>query len=127
MTQPDISKKKILVVEDEPILGNLCIRILKLNGYTAELAKNGRIAKDMIQSNNYDLCLTDIRTPEMDGMELYKYLKEDRPALAKKVIFMTGDVMSKGIDTFIDKYKVRYILKPFTQSELVAAIKELDK
>jgi CheY-like chemotaxis protein len=126
MTQPNINKKKILVVEDEPILGNLCVRILKLNGYTVDLAKNGRVAKEMIQNHDYDMCLTDIRTPEMDGMELYKYLQEDRPSLAQNVIFMTGDVMSKGINTFIEKYKVRYILKPFTQGELTAVIKELD-
>jgi CheY-like chemotaxis protein len=127
MTQPNTNMKKILVIEDEPILGNLCVRILKLNGYIADLAKNGRIAKEMIQNNDYDMCLTDIRTPEMDGMELYEYLQEDRPSLAKNVIFMTGDVMSKGVNTFIEKYKVRYILKPFTQGELVAVIKVLDK
>ncbi|MHB8104148.1 MAG: response regulator [Dehalococcoidales bacterium] len=127
MTQSNINKKKILVVEDEQILGRLCVKILTLDGYAVDLAVNGLVAKDMIKSNKYDICLTDIRTPEMNGMELYKYLEENHPSLAEKTIFMTGDVMNKGINAFIENNKVRCILKPFTQVELVAAIKELMK
>ncbi len=127
MTQPKINKKRILVVEDEFIVGKLCVRILESGSYIVDLAKNGRIAKEMIQNNDYDICLTDIRMPEMDGMELYKYLQEKHPALAANTIFMTGDVMNKDINTFIEENKVRYILKPFTQTELNMAINELEK
>lgn len=127
MAQTNSSKKKILVVEDEPILGKVCIRILASYGYAADLAANGLIAKDMVQNTRYDICLSDIRTPEMSGIELYKYLKEKQPPLAAKTIFMTGDVMNKEIKTFLEKGKIRFILKPFTQDELKSAISELAK
>lgn len=125
MADENAVKKRILVVEDELILGKLCVRILTTDGYAVDIATNGLVAKDMAQANKYDICLSDIRTPGMNGMDLYKYFQENHPALAQKTIFMTGDVMNKNISVFLNENKVRYILKPFTQIELSAAISEL--
>ena len=52
------------------------------------------IAKKMVDDKSYDLCLSDIRTPGMDGIQLYQYLEQEHPELARRVIFTTGDVMS---------------------------------
>jgi CheY-like chemotaxis protein len=112
----------ILVVEDEPILGRVCSRILTLNGYSVTLVTNGLIAKDQVEKNHFDFCLSDIKTPVMNGMELYKFLKENYPELAAKTVFMTGDVMSKDIEKFLEESNAPYILKPFTDIELIGAV-----
>lgn len=127
MTQSNIRKKRILVVEDELVLGKLCVRILNLEGYDVDLAANGKTAQAMVENKDYDICLSDIRTPGMNGMDLYKYLLETQPSLAEKTLFMTGDIMNKSITTFLKENKVSYILKPFTHAELNAAINELAK
>jgi DNA-binding NtrC family response regulator len=127
MTQSNINKKKVLVVEDEMVLGKLCVRILTLEGHDVDLAANGKTAQAMVENTHYDICLSDIRTPGMNGMDLYKYFLEKHPSLAEKTLFMTGDIMNKSITTFLKENNVRYILKPFTHAELNAAISELVK
>jgi len=117
----------ILLVEDEPIVGKVCARILAAGGYAVTLVTNGLIAKDALRKNSFDICLSDIRTPEMNGIELFKYLTENHAELAKKTLFMTGDVLSREVKTFLEESGARYITKPFTDAQLNAAIKELTK
>lgn len=119
--------KNVLIIEDEPILGKICARILASDGYTVALALNGSIAKSMVQNGNYDICLSDIRTPEVNGIELYKYLKEKHPLLAEKTIFMTGDITSMKVKSFLEDDRIRFIVKPFSPGELKLAISELTK
>ena len=76
MKTPDIDVKKILVVEDEPVISDLCQRVLTREGFEVDIAANGKVARDMIRGKPYDLCLIDIRTPEMNGVQFYQWLKE---------------------------------------------------
>ena len=127
MAQKESRKQTILIVEDEPILGKVCARILESNGYLVNLAANGTIAISMVQNTHFDICLSDIRTPEMNGIDFYKYLKEKHPRLAEKTIFMTGDVMSNEIKSFLEGNSIKFILKPFTEAELNSAVSEFIK
>jgi len=90
----------ILVVEDEPSISLVCRRVLAGQGFTVDTAVNGLVAQGMIEKREYDLYLIDIRIPEMDGRELYNWLKEKKPPLIRRVIFTTGDVMSGGTPAF---------------------------
>ena len=83
MAEKEDRKWTILIIEDEPILGKVCARILASKGYIVKLAANGLIAKNMVEETDFDICLSDIRTPEMNGMEFYKYLKGNHPALPR--------------------------------------------
>jgi CheY-like chemotaxis protein len=124
MKKENERKYSILILEDEPILGRVCQRILEGNGYIVTLAANGLAAKEQVEQKTFDFCLSDIRTPVMNGMEFYKYLKDSNPALASKTVFMTGDVMNKDIEKFLEESKAEYILKPFTDAQLIKAISE---
>jgi len=118
MKNSGVSTKKILVVEDEPAICNVCQRVLVGEGFEVDTADNGKIAQNMIEQKQYDLCLVDIRTPAMNGKELYQWLQEKHPQLANGVIFTTGDVM--GIDTegFLKEVARPFLPKPFTPDEL---------
>jgi DNA-binding response OmpR family regulator len=116
--------KRILVVEDEPAISDVCQRALTSEGFEVDIAINGKVALDMIEEKQYDLCLIDIRTPEMNGMELYLWLEEKHPKLASRVIFTTGDVMSGDTQSFSEQVTRPFLPKPFTPDDLKAIVRE---
>jgi DNA-binding response OmpR family regulator len=124
MKIPRGSIKRILVIEDEPEICNLCRRILTGEGFGVEIAVNGRVAQNMVREKQYDLCLVDIRTPQMNGKELYQWLQEKHPQLARRVIFDTGSVLGTDTITFIEQTGRPFLPKPFTPDELIAIVRE---
>ncbi len=116
--------KRILVVEDEPAISQVCLRVLTSEGFEVDIAVNGKVAQDMIEEQQYDLCLIDIRTPAMDGTELYQWLQEKHPQLAGRVIFTTGDVMGGDTSRFLEQTARPFLPKPFTPGELKDIMRE---
>jgi CheY-like chemotaxis protein len=90
----DIKKKRILAIDDEPIIIRVSVKVLIAEGFDVDVACNGLVAKDMAGKAEYDFYLSDIRTPAMNGMQFYEYLRQEQPGLENRVIFTTGDVMS---------------------------------
>ena len=124
MTQDSTHRRRALVVEDEPVISQICRRMLMAEGFDVDIAMNGLIAKKMVNDKSYDLCLTDIRTPAMDGTQLYQYLEQEHAELARRVIFTTGDVMSGSVAQFIEGTKRPFLPKPFTPNELKQVIRD---
>ena len=116
--------RRILVVEDEPAVSDLCQRVLTSEGFEVDIAVQGKVAQDMIDKKQYDLCLIDIRLPAMTGKELYQWVKEKHPQLASRVIFTTGDVMGVDTATFLEQTGRPSLPKPFTPDELKTIIRE---
>jgi PAS domain S-box-containing protein len=127
---PDIVKKKpegarILVVEDEEILRSLILQLLKREGYKVSLAENGNKALEMINQNNYNAIISDIKMPRLSGKEFYKKLKKQQPELAERVIFLTGDVLNTNTNQFLSQLEDRYLTKPFNNEHLLNLIAEV--
>ena len=118
------AKKKILVVEDEPTISQVCHRVFTSEGLDVNTATNGKVAQAMIEKERYDFVLIDIRTPAMNGKELYQWLKEKRPLMTNRVIFTTGDMMGGDTQDFLEKARRPFLLKPFTPGELRTVIRE---
>ena len=118
-------RKRILVVEDEPAISQVCQRTLTAEGFDVDIAVNGAIAQDMLDKKEYDLCLIDIRTPIMNGKELYQHIEEKHPEFTGKVIFTTGDVLDEKLESLLKGDKRPYLPKPFTPDELKAIVKEV--
>jgi len=78
----------------------------------------------MIDEKQYDFCLIDIRTPAMNGKELYQWIEEKHPKLANGVIFTTGDVMGEETKGFLKRAAKPFLPKPFTLDEIKALIRE---
>ena len=131
MKKPSAGTKRILVVEDEPAISDICRRVLDDEGFEVDIAVNGKIAQDMIEEKQYGICLIDIRTPTMSGIELYQWLEEKHPQLAGRVIFTTGDVMRGDTQSFLEQAARPFLPKPFTPARLKAimrdALKEVRK
>ena len=124
MKDPDASTKKILVVEDEPAISNVCRRVLIGEGFEVDIAENGKVAQDMIGKKEYDLFLIDIRTPIMNGKELYQWLNEKHPKLTSGVIFTTGDVMGGDTIRFVEQTARPFLPKPFVPDKLKEIVKQ---
>ena len=116
--------KRILVVEDEPAISQVCQRVLTTEGFEVDIAVNGEIAQDMLGEKDYDLCLIDIRTPVMNGRQLYQAIIEKHPKLVKGTIFTTGNMMDEYIKRFLELARRPFLPKPFTPDELKNAVRK---
>jgi DNA-binding response OmpR family regulator len=123
--------KRILVVEDEPVISQLCLRTLTSEGFEVDVAVNGQVAQDMLREKGYDLVIVDIRTPIMNGKQLYQCITEKHPKLINGVIFTTGDVTGGDTQSFLERSGRPFLPKPFTPDELRTTVKralsELEK
>ena len=113
-----------MLVEDEAVIGRVCTRVLIAEGFEVDIANNGLIAKDAATKKNYDLCVSDIRLPEISGIQLYELLKASQPLLARRMIFITGDTFNPEIKAFLEKSGRLYIMKPFSPEELATKVRE---
>jgi len=123
MGQASNNVKRILVVEDEPAIGEVCARALRAEGFRVDVAGNGKVAQDVLIKKNYDLCLVDIRTPEVNSIELYQHLVKEYPGSLNKLIFTTGDVLSGNIKAFLEETSRPFLPKPFTPDQLRAIVR----
>jgi len=123
MEQTEVKRRSVLVVEDEPSIAKVCDRILTAEGFQVDIAVNGEIALGMWREEDYDLCISDIRTPRMNGIELYRQLETERPEVVNRFIFTTGDVLSGNTKTFLEETKRAYLPKPFAPDSLRAIVR----
>lgn len=118
MESADNSKVNILAVDDEPLIINFISRVLQKEGYIVDIAGEAEKAVELLKTREYDVILLDIKMPEMDGIELYYYMKNISETLVNKVIFITGDVMSVDTHRFLEKTGSIFIPKPFDADAL---------
>jgi CheY-like chemotaxis protein len=111
-------------VDDEPSVIRGLTRLLRRDGHTVDTASNGRTALARLQERPYDLILSDLRMPELDGSGLYQAL-EQYPKLRQRFVFLTGDTVSHETMTFFEQTGVRWLTKPFRASEVRRAIQQV--
>ena len=114
----------ILVVEDETALAHAVTDMLKDAGYVVERAADGEEALEMVSSRAFDLVICDLKMPRVDGKAFYRALAKDAPALAKRVVFVTGDVAGTEAERFLSTSGCRWLAKPFRSADLLRAVRE---
>jgi len=115
-------KAKILCVDDENVILDSFRKILVLDGYSIDTVNSGPEAINLIKSHHYDFVFTDLKMPEMDGVEVTKSVKFLRPDI--DVIIITGYAT---VETAVDCMKLGaldYVQKPFTEDELLEFTKK---
>jgi CheY-like chemotaxis protein len=112
---------RILAVDDEEVILDSFRKVLVLAGYSIDTVERGSEALGLIRKNDYDFVFTDLKMPEMDGVELTKAVKHMRPDI--DVVVITGYA---SIETAVETVKhgaMDYVEKPFTEDELLAFLK----
>jgi DNA-binding NtrC family response regulator len=115
-----MSKGRILVIDDEDIVRLSCSRTLVPEGYELKMAKNGIEGIKMLEEESFDLVLTDLKMPNMDGIEVLGTIKEKWPKT--DVVIVTG---YQTVETAVKAIKLGafdYIEKPFTPDTLIATV-----
>ncbi len=119
-------KKKILIVDDELMILYSLRRMLE-DLYDVTIASNGKEAIDIINKGDiqFDLIISDVSMPEINGVDLFLYIEQHHPGLEKKIIFMTGGPLSVYLDDFFVNKKNMCLAKPFEYDQLRQTIKEV--
>lgn len=120
---PKVWEKKLLIVDDEPILMQLLAALFS-NECSVETAPDGRVGLEKIAAAYYDMVLSDIDMPEMDGIEFYKNSIARRPEQKNAFAFMTG-MLNPDRERFIRSEGVRVFEKPFPINSLKTFVMEI--
>ena len=123
-TVPTLTKH-LLVVDDEPNIGNLLARSLETQNYTVHLAEGGVDAVRKLASMDYDCILLDLKMPGMSGKELFRRIEASDQKAAEKVIFITGDTSDANTHEFITGLKNPVILKPFQLDDICRQVRKI--
>jgi PAS domain S-box-containing protein len=109
---------RILVVEDEPGIAGVLAEVLQIDGHAVETVGNGEVALARLAAGTYELILSDIRMPELDGPSLYWELERRNRPLLNRIIFLTGDTLSPATREFLEKTGAPCLSKPFALSDV---------
>jgi signal transduction histidine kinase len=120
-----VESKAILVVDDEPELAEVLVEALEREGHRVSIALNGVDALRQLEQVGYDLVVSDTKMPVMDGMELHRELVRRFPALGRRIIFVTGDVLDADKHRYLESSGVPFLTKPFDLGEVRRAIRRL--
>jgi DNA-binding NtrC family response regulator len=113
---------RILIIDDEEVVCSSCERFLKEEGYDVRTVFSGRDGIRLIDENNYDIVITDLKMPGMSGMDILDYIKKGYPGM--RVIMMTGYSTAANAEESLRRGASGYIQKPFAPSELLSVIVE---
>jgi DNA-binding response OmpR family regulator len=115
----------ILVIDDDPRLVRALALLLRRDGYRVETARNGRHALAQLQAQRYDVIVSDLAMPEMDGHAFYLRLQQQCPWLAWRVIFLTGASSEAPSVAFLAQCGQPWLAKPCPIAALRRAIQQV--
>jgi DNA-binding response OmpR family regulator len=114
---------RILVVEDDLPLSTFLRKGLEQEHYAVDVANDGEQARDMLEATDYDLAVLDLNLPKLNGVDLLRYIRPQRPDLPVLVLTARSRIEDRvsTLDTGADDY----LVKPFSFSELSARVRAL--
>ncbi len=115
---------QILVVDDEEPVILLMSEILRMDDHEITPAFNGGEALALLQERDFDLIISDVRMPAVGGPTFFEILQTARPDLLPRVVFVTGDTMSRSTQDFLKKANRPMLAKPFDPDRLRALVRD---
>ncbi len=108
----------ILVVDDEITIREFLSEILSTVGYRVDQAENGKRALEKMEGRSYDLIITDVNMPGLDGVDLYREAASRYPELRERFFFLTA-YLSPELMSFLEREGLPYMSKPFEVKDLL--------
>lgn len=118
-------KKHILVIDDHAVIRDLLADILARQGHEVDRAGHGMEGLAMAYMRQYDIIISDIDMPVMNGIEFYKRLIKTMPFMRQRILFITGN-KDGATDAFLQEMGARHLSKPFTTVDLLEAVQRID-
>ncbi len=117
-----VSKRTIMVVDDNPDLVTIIKTILEVKGFGVQTAQNGKEVFNLLGEQKPDLIILDIMMPQMDGLEVLTRLKGDPDTASIPVILLTAKVYFEDVQRGYKMGADFYIQKPFTKNQLLDGV-----
>jgi PAS domain S-box-containing protein len=114
----------VLLIEDERALAMAVSEALLDAGLKVDHAGDGQEALARVRQNAYDVIICDLKMPKVDGIALYRAIAAATPSLARRVIFVTGDVAGAETERFLEESGCRWLTKPFRLGDLLRSVRE---
>jgi two-component system NtrC family sensor kinase len=114
----------VLLVEDERALAMAVSEALIDAGLRVDHAGDGEEALARVHQRHYDVVICDLKMPKVDGIALYRAIAVATPALARRVIFVTGDVAGAEAERFLEESGCRWLAKPFRLGDLLRNVRD---
>jgi CheY-like chemotaxis protein len=115
--------RRLLVVEDEPVLRGLFAEVLSTEGHV-DVAANGLEALGRLEVYRYDLILTEVAMPRLDGIDLFGEVVAARPELADTFLFLSGGLSEERARFFESEGLWPLLRKPISADELVSVVRQ---
>jgi len=121
---PALPKLRILVVDDDAVNRQAMRLLLEREGHEVVAVENGLEAIERLgpASDRFDAVVTDLQMPRLGGRALYEQLREQRPQLAERFVFVTGDRARDETRRFLDECGQPAVMKPYDFNDLISAI-----
>ena len=120
--------KKILIIDDEELITKSLLKLLKGEGYVVSVARNGEEAIERVREMDFDLIISDVRMPEMDGIETIKQIRALLERLGKVLppeVLITGYADADKYDEGMELEVADYLYKPFDNVEFLQVVKKV--
>lgn len=114
---------RILVIDDDPLVGQWLTDVLAAEGHEVETVDSGRAGLERLRGAAFDLVLTDLRMPDIDGIGLYEELERTQPRLAERVIFVSGNTREPRYQRFLSGREDHKLAKPFDINQLTRLVR----
>lgn len=115
----DLRGGRILLIDDDENILKVLGKVLGAEKFELDVASTGREAIRKLGREDYDLILSDIRMPELDGKQLFAFIDQDMPEYRSKVIFLTGDTGNAETMEFLEAAGCPYLTKPIEIPTLI--------
>ncbi len=125
LAETDECSARLLIVDDEAEIAELIGEMLSGAGYEVMTAESGAVALAMLAEARFDAIVSDLHMPDIDGAQLWREVKALHPALARRMLFVTGDTLSPIARQFLQEARCDSLNKPFSKPELLARITAL--
>lgn len=123
---PVLPPRRALVIDDEIEIAESLADFLSLEGFTCEVAAGGLDARARLAHGNYDLVISDLRMPDLDGPSLYDFVRAERPDLAARMAFSTGDTLGAAAARFIAEMQRPVLEKPFVPEAVRRFLEQME-
>lgn len=117
--------KRVLLAEDEPNIVESLTFLMERAGFDISAESDGRLALEMALSNTPDILILDVMLPELDGYEILRQLRADPRTEGLPILMLTAKGQREDRETALECGADLFITKPFSNSEIVAAVKQL--
>ena len=118
-----MSRKRVLVVEDNPVMADLVRFNLERAGLEVETAENGRRAMALLERDAFDVVVTDYQMPDIDGRELCRYLRREARWSNTPVVLLSAKVLELDLPELREELGVHEVFaKPFSPRALTEAV-----